>query len=230
MLRRNLSGKNRESKKRRKAALEARQSVQERMPLSDVRDGVLYLMDGSFRIFVDYPGKNYSIYSTEQMKREAHDVAFLVSSITVPFSIVKYVRSVESQEGLIEIERAIDEARERALGAHGEVLDGASMKRLDILERRILPQALAEASRGEHTSVTNVIAFHFDARTPLEEASRQVQTFCRIAEDRTRSRASKLDTADVVALLSEWLTPSDLLKGRGSADLPLPRGWEEDLR
>ncbi len=222
MLRHVPKRQDRESRKRRKAAIEARQSVQDRLPLSDVHDGILYLTDGSFRIFVDYPGKNYSIYSIEQMKREAHEVAFLVSSITVPFSIIKYVRSVETQEGLIEIERAIDEARGRALGTHGEVLDVASMKRLDILERRILPQALAEAARGEHTSVTNVIAFHFDAKTPMEEASRQVQAFCRIAEDRTRSRATKLDTVEVVTLLSEWLTPSDLLKGSGGDAVPLP--------
>lgn len=216
----------RDSRKKRKQAIEARQSVQDRLPLADIREGVLYLKDGSYRIFVDYPGKNYSIYSAEQMRQEAHDVAFLISSITCPFAIIKYVRSVESQEGLIEIEQALDDARSRALGAHGEVLDKAAFKRLDLIERHILPQALTEAARAEHLSVTNVIAFMFDAKTPIEEAERQVHGFCRISEDRTKVRAERLGTADVVALLSEWLTPTDILKGTSSDTVVLPAQWD----
>lgn len=216
----------RDSKRKRKQALETRQSVQDRLPLADIQEGVLYLKDGSYRIFVDYPGKNYSIYSAEQMRQEAHDVAFLISSITCRFAIIKYVRSVESQEGLIEIEKALDDARSRALGAHGEVLDKAAFKRLDLIERHILPQALTEAARAEHLSVTNVIAFMFDAKTPIEEAERQVHGFCRISEDRTKVRAERLDTPDVVALLSEWLTPTDILKGASTDSVVLPSQWD----
>lgn len=219
--------KDRESKLKRKRAIETRQSVQDRMPLADVREGVLYLRDGGFRIFVNYPGKNYSIYSNEQMRQEAHDVSFLISSITCPFAIIKYVRSVESQDGLIEIEQALDDARSRAVGPHGEVLDKAAFRRLDLIERHILPQALTQAARAERVSVTNVIAFIFDPRTPVEEAERQVQGFCRIAEDRTKVRAERLGTADVVALLSEWLTPSDILKSPSSSSVILPSEWDE---
>lgn len=215
-----------QSKKRRKEVADARQSVQEKLPLLDIRDGVLYLRDGSYRIFVDYPGKNYSIFSAEQMRREAHDVAFLISSITCPFAIIKYPKSIESQEGLIEIEKAIDDARSRAIGSHGEVLDASAMARLDILERKLLPQALAEASRAERVAVTNVIAFCFDARVPVEEAKRQVQGFCKIAQERTRVCAKRLNDAEVVELLSEWLTPSDNLKGAHGAQIPLPADWE----
>lgn len=217
----------RDSKRKRKQAIETRQSVQDRLPMADIREGVLYLKDGSYRIFVDYPGKNYSIYSAEQMRQEAHDVAFLISSITCSFAIIKYVRSVESQEGLIEIERALDDARSRALGSHGEVLDKAAFKRLELIERYILPQALTEAARAEHLSVTNVIAFAFDAKTPMDEAERQVQGFCRISEDRTKVRAERLDTPDVVALLSEWLTPTDILKDASSDSVVLPAQWDE---
>ncbi len=215
-----------EAKQRRRKALDARQSVQEKLPLKDIRDGVLFLRDGSFRMFIDYPGKNYSIYSMEQMKREAHDVAFLLSSITCQFAIIKYPRTVESQEGLIEIEGAIDDARSRALGSHGEVLDAAAMKRLDILERRLLPQALEEASRAERVGVTNVIAFCFPAKTPMEEAERQVQGFCRLASDRTKVDARRLTTAEVAELASEWLSPSDAGAAPRAAASPLPAGWE----
>lgn len=215
-----------QSKKRRKEVADARQSVQEKLPLLDIRGGVLYLRDGSYRVFVDYPGKNYSIFSSEQMRREAHDVSFLISSITCPFAIIKYPRSIESQEGLIEIEHAIDDARSRAIGSHGEVLDASAMARLDILERKLLPQALAEASRAERVAVTNVIAFCFDAKTPIEEAERQVQGFCKIAQDRTRICAKRLTDAEVAELLSEWLTPSDNLKGAHDPSIPLPAGWE----
>ena len=186
-----------QSKKRRKEVVDARQSVQEKLPLLDIRDDILYLRDGSYRIFVD-----------------------LISSITSPFAIIKYPKSIESQEGLIEIEHAIDDARSRAIGAHGEVLDASAMARLDILERKLLPQALAEASRAERVAVTNVIAFCFDARTPIEEAERQVQGFCKVAQDRTRVCASRLTDAEVVELLSEWLTPSDSLKGAHDAHIP----------
>ena len=217
----------RDAKKRRKEIADARLSVQDKIPLSDIADGVLILKDGSYRIFVDYPGKNYSIYSTEQMKREAHDVAFLISSITCPFSIIKYMHSVESQETLIEIEKAIEDARAQALGSHGEILDRSAYKRLDILERHILPQALTEAARSEHITVTNVIAFCFSAKTPMEEAERQVQGFCRVSEDRTKVRATRLGTPEVVDLLTEWLTPSDIVKGVSPEVAVLPSGWKE---
>ncbi len=217
----------RRSRARRKALNDARQSVQDKLPLADIRDGVLFLRDGGYRVFVDYPGKNYSIFSTEQMRREAHDVAFLISSITCPFAIIKYPKSVETQEGLIEIEQAIEDARSRAIGPHGEILDASAMNRLDILEKRMLPQALAEASRAERVSVTNVIAFCFGARTPVEEADRQVQSFCKISEDRTKVSARRLTTPEVAELVSEWMTPSDMLKGAHAGALPLPDGWEE---
>lgn len=194
--------------------------------MADIRDGVLYLRDGSYRIFLNYPGKNYSIYSAEQMRQEAHDVAFLISSITCPFAIIKYVRSVESQDGLIEIEQALDDARSKALGTHGEVLDKAAYQRLDLIERHILPQALTEAARAEHLSVTNVIAFQFDPKTPIEEAERQVSGICRISEDRTKVRAERLSTPEVVALLSEWLTPTDILKGSSADSIVMPNQWD----
>ena len=75
-------------------------------------------------------------------------------------------------------------------------------------------------------AVTNVIAFCFDAKTPIEEAERQVQGFCKIAQDRTRICAKRLTDAEVAELLSEWLTPSDNLKGAHDPSIPLPAGWE----
>lgn len=224
-------GKRKESKRARRAAMEARQSVQDVLPIKDIDDGILYLRDGSFRIFVDYPGKNYSIFSNEQMKREAKDVSIIISSITCPFSILKYAKTAELQEGLMELEQAIDDARERAIGSRGEVLDRSSMKRLDILERHMLPQALAEASRAEQVGITNVIAFCFGAKTTIDEAERQVQTFCRLAEDRTKVAARRLGSAEVAGLLGEWLTPSSIVPGTSGAGSPvLPSGWEDDDR
>lgn len=223
--------KRKESARKRKAALDARRSVQDMLPINDIEDGILYLRDGGFRIFVDYPGRNYSIFSTEQMKREARDVSIIISSITCPFAIMKYAKSAESQASLIELEQAVDDARERAIGARGEVLDRAAMQRLDILERHMLPQALAEASRAEHVGITNVIAFCFDAKVPVEEAERQVQTFCRLAEDRTKIVARRLSTPEVASLIAEWMTPSSITRGTSPAGSPvLPAGWREGER
>lgn len=216
------------AKRARRSVVDARQSVQDMLPVKDIEDGVLSLRDGSFRIFVDYPAKNYSIYSSEQMRQEAKDVSVVLSSITCPFAIIKYAKTIELQEGLIELEQAIDQARERAIGARGEVLDRSSMVRLDLLERHMLPQALAEAARAEQVGITNVIAFCFSSKTPIEEAQRQVQTFCRIAQDKTKVMPRKLTSAEVTSLLGEWLTPSSIVsRSSEPGSVVLPDAWQE---
>ena len=89
------------------------------------------------------------------------------------------------------------------------------------------PKHSVEASRAERVAVTNVIAFCFDAKTPIEEAERQVQGFSRDrAAIGTRVCAKRLTDAEVAELLSEWLTPSDNLKGAHDPSIPLPAGWE----
>ena len=218
----------RERKKELEAAREevarARQSVQDVLPLRDIRDGVLYLKDGSFRIYVEYPSRNYSIFSPEQKAAEARANAAALSAISTTYAILKYPKTVSSQAQLVLIDRAIADARKRAYVDGGAPAAGA----LNRLKQRVRPQAQTLAAKGDRIEWTSVIAFCFDADRNVDEARRQVDSFSRIAEAKTKLRPTSLSTSQILELLELWLTPT-----RVDADkpvyvrVPLPKGYGE---
>lgn len=217
----------RELEAAREEAARARQSVQDVLPLRDIRDGVLYLSDGSFRIYVEYPSRNYSIYSPDQKAAEARANAAALSAISTTYAILKYPKTVSSQAQLVLIDRAIADARKRAYAGGGAPAAGA-LNRLKLLEERVRPQAQTLAAKGDRIEWTSVIAFCFDADRNVDEARRQIDSFSRIAEAKTKLRPVPLSTSQILELLELWLTPT-----RVGADkpvyvrVPLPKGYGE---
>lgn len=211
----------------REEAERARRSVQDILPLRDVRDGVLYLRDGSFRLYVEYPSRNYSIYSPEQMEAEARANAAALSAISTTYAILLYPKKVSSQAQLVLIDRAIADARKRAYAGGGAPAAGA-LNRLRLLEERVRPQAQALAAKGDRIEWTSVIAFCFDAARSVEEARRQVGSLIRIAEAKTKLRPVPLSTSQILELLELWLTPNHVDAGKPVyVRAPLPKGYGE---
>lgn len=204
----------------------ARAAVQDVLPLRDIRDGVLYLKDGSFRIYVEYPSRNYSIYSPDQKAADARANAAALSAISTTYAILKYPKTVSSQAQLVCIDRAIADARKHAYGdAAGAPREGA-LNRLRLLEAHVRPQAQAVAAKGDRLEWTSVIAFCFEAGRNVDEARRQVDSFARIAEAKTKLRPRQLSTSQILELLELWLTPNHVDPGKPVyVRTPLPRGY-----
>lgn len=210
----------------REDAARARRAVQDVLPLRDIRDGVLYLKDGAFRIYVEYPSRNYSIYSPEQKAAEARANAAALSAISTTYAILKYPKTVSSQAQLVLIDRAIADARKRAYA--GGAPDAGALNRLKLLEERVRPQAQALAAKGDRIEWTSVIAFCFDAERNVDEARRQVDSFIRIAESKTKLRPAPLSTSQILELLELWLTPTRVDPEKPVyVRVPLPRGYGE---
>lgn len=224
--RRETRARAKEREAAREEAERARRSVQDVLPLRDIRDGVLYLKDGSFRIYVEYPSRNYSIYSPEQKAAEARANAAALSAISTTYAILKYPKTVSSQAQLVAIDRAIADARMRAYGDSGGRTDAGALNRLRLLEAHVRPQAQVVASKGDRIEWTSVIAFCFEAGRDVGEARRQVDSFARIAEAKTKLRPTPLATSQILELLELWLTPNHVDPEKPVyVRTPLPRGY-----
>src|SRR5699024_4197752 len=153
-------------------------------PLRDMPGQLAILRDGTKRGYLKLPGKNTSLSTEEQAQKDAFALSDVLSSIKVPFSILKYPQPASSSRLLLQIDRAIERERKKMYEADDDAAAAVSRLKIKILADNMRPDAQTEATSGDRLRWPSWIVLKFSASSTERECLQMLDNLAVLIEEK----------------------------------------------
>lgn len=181
--------------------------AQDAMPLADIRGHFAFMKDGSYNGYVFWPGRNQSISTDEERMAQAFKDASIISSIEVPFSVLKYPERINTNHQLNLVDDAISRENQEYFGAESDEERNIHRLKLKWLEGYIRESALNESLSHERVAYPSYVVFHFDKTYSMQRANQMMDNVIRLAQDLVDEPPRYLKEKDIRHLFQLYFTP-----------------------
>lgn len=198
-------------------------SVQELMPLADIRGCWAFMRDGSYRAYMFWPGRNQSLDTDEERYAKALKDAAVLGSIETRFAILKYPERINSSRQLMLVDNAIEREEKAFFSSPDGPVKEMHKRKLELLRDGMRESALRESLGGDRLSWPTYLVFDFPAGKDVESAKQMLDNIVRLAGETMENPPRYMDEREIRHLYQLYFTPetvSDVAAPKGSAVLP----------
>ena len=198
-------------------------SVQDLMPLADIRGCWAFMKDGSYRAYMRWPGRNQSLDTDAERYAKALKDAAVLGSIETRFAILKYPESINSSRQLVLVDAAIAREEKAFFAAPDGPEREVHRRKLAILRDNMREAALKETLGSDRLSWPPCLVFCFPAGKDMKIAKESLDNIIRLAGETMENAPRYMDEREIRHLYQLYFTPhtvSDVAATKGSAALP----------
>lgn len=180
-----------------------KETVQDGMPLADLRGNFAILKDGSRVAFIRIEGANHSVFDFARKAGEAARTASVIAAVPVEFAILKYPSPmpISSQLALI------DDAAQRERKAMSSAGPAEAERRLRKLELLALMRSGSE-DEGAGVEWKTWLAIAWPPSSSDDSAKHDLENVLSAASEAFGSAARAADESEMRSMSSLYLTPS----------------------
>lgn len=205
-------------------------SVEELMPVADIRGHWAFMKDGSFRCCLKWPGRSLSISTEDERIAFAVQDSKVLGSLEQQFAIAKLPERVRSNRQLELVNAAIDREQEEYQAPKSAEAAEACRIRLKLIEDHLKEDAINESMHEDHLEWPAYLVVCFPKGTEIERAQEDMDIFMRRARESVDEPPYYLDEAGIRHMYQLYFTPDSVSDVAEPAGIPVRGDFKELLR